>query len=349
MAIYKLQGNKITELVNTTFSNERIDEARDLQKFIINSIEAIDKDLFVISSEFGDWEDSRRRIDILCIDKDANIVVVELKRTEDGGHMELQSIRYAAMVSNMTFEKAVKAYSKYLIKNNITDIDAQEAILNFLEWSEINEDDFANDVRIILISADFSIEITTSVLWLIERDIDIKCIRIKPQKDGDNLYFDIQQIIPLPETADYQVKLREKAAEQRQARRESKRDYTKFDLSINGKIEVNLNKRQTMILTMLACSENEISPNDLMTITGEKRWIWVNKECDSKEDFENEQIQNVRKYDPSRWFNSDNELIKHDGKTFAFSNQHGKGTYELVNRIFEKYPQLNGEISKNES
>ena len=114
MAIYKLQGNKITELEQTTFSNERIDEARDLQKFIINSIETIDKDLFVISSEFGDWEDSRRRIDILCIDKDANLVVVELKRTEDGGHMELQSIRYAAMVANMTFEKAVKAHTKYL-------------------------------------------------------------------------------------------------------------------------------------------------------------------------------------------------------------------------------------------
>lgn len=101
MAIYKLNGDKIIELTKTTFSNEKISEARDLQKFIINSIEVIDKDLLVISSEFGDWEDSRRRIDILCIDKDANLVVIELKRTEDGGHMELQSIRYAAMVANM--------------------------------------------------------------------------------------------------------------------------------------------------------------------------------------------------------------------------------------------------------
>lgn len=349
MAIYKLHGNKITELVNTTFQNEHIDEAKDLQKFIINSIEAVDKDLFVISSEFGDWEDSRRRIDILCIDKDANIVVVELKRTEDGGHMELQSIRYAAMVANMTFEKAVKAYSKYLIKNNITDIVAQEAILNFLEWSEVSEDEFANDVRIILVSADFSIEITTSVLWLIERDIDIKCIRIKPQKDGENLYFDIQQIIPLPETADYQVKLREKAAEQRQARRESKRDYSKFNLIINGMSYENLNKRQTMILVIQSCVNSGIAPTELMKITGGKRWIWTDKECFSKDEFENDNIQNVRKYDPSRWFNEDEELIKYDGKTYAFSNQHGKGTFEMVKSIFEKYSDLKGVISKSES
>ncbi len=77
MAIYKLEGNEIKELAQTTFSNEKIDEARDMQKFIINSIEVIEKDLFVISSEFGDWEDSRRRIDILCVDKDANLVVIE--------------------------------------------------------------------------------------------------------------------------------------------------------------------------------------------------------------------------------------------------------------------------------
>lgn len=349
MAIYKLEGNRIKELVQTTFSNEKIDEARDMQTIIINSVGAIEQGLFVISSEFGDWEDSRRRIDILCLDKDANLVVVELKRTEDGGHMELQSIRYAAMIANMTFDKAVKAYTKYLKKNNIGDIEPQEAILDFLGWSEINEDDFANDVRIILVSADFSIEITTSVLWLIERDIDIKCIRIKPQKDGDNLYFDIQQIIPLPETADYQVKLREKAAEQRQARRESKRDYSKFDLTIKGKTQENLNKRQTMILTMKTCVENGVSPTELMTITGDKRWIWINKDCETKEEFENEEIQNVRKYDPSRWFNADNELICYNGKTYAFSNQHGKGTYEMVKKIFEKYSELDGEIRKNES
>ena len=103
MPIYKLEGQKIVDLHQTTFSNEGIGEAQDLQKLIINSIEKVEKNLFVLSSEFEDWEDSRRRIDILCLDKDANLVVVELKRTEDGGHMDLQSIRYAAMVANMTF------------------------------------------------------------------------------------------------------------------------------------------------------------------------------------------------------------------------------------------------------
>lgn len=344
MPIYKLEGQKIVELQKTTFSNEKIDEAKHLQRFIINSIETVEKNLFVLSSEFGDWEDSKRRIDILCLDKNANLVVVELKRTEDGGHMELQSIRYAAMVANMTFEKAVKAFQHYIEKNNLGIQNPQEVILNFLEWDDVNEEEFANDVRIILVSADFSKEVTTSVLWLIERDIDIKCIRIRPQKDGNNLYFDIQQIIPLPETTDYQVKLREKAAEQRQARRESSRDYSRFDVTINGKSEYNLNKRQTIHFVISESVYFGINPQDLMKLTGDKRWIWVDKVCHSRQEFEIEEIKNARNYDPSRWFNEDHELIIHDGRTYAFSNQHGKGTYDLVKKIFNQYPELQGEI-----
>jgi hypothetical protein len=349
MPIFKLDGDKIIELKQTTFSNERIDEANDLQKFLINSIETVEKDLFVISSEFGDWEDSRRRIDILCLDKHANLVVVELKRTEGGGHMELQAIRYAAMVSNLTFDKAVHAYQHYLKKIGVEKIDPQEEILNFLEWDEVNEEKFANDVRIILVAADFSKEITTSVLWLIERDIDIKCIKIKPQKDGGNLYFDIQQIIPLPEATDYTIKLREKAAEQRQARRESNRDYSKYNITIGDISEMNLNKRQTMHLAVSQAVKLGISPERLMELTDPKRWIWVNKLCNSKDEFERLGIQNVRNYDPTRWFNADHELIQFDGKTYAFSNQHGTVTFDLVTRIFRKFPELNGEITKNES
>lgn len=349
MPIYKLKGNQIIELEQTTFTIERIDEARDLQKFIINSIETVEKNLLVISSEFGDWEDSKRRIDILCLDKNANLVVVELKRTEDGGHMELQSIRYAAMVANMTFEKAVVTFKDYIEKNNLEIEDPQEAILNFLEWDDVNKEEFANDVRIILVSANFSKEITTSVLWLIERDIDIKCIRIKPQKDGSNLYFDIQQIIPLPETADYQVKFREKASEQRQARREDNRDYSKFNLTIQGRTKTNLNKRQAIHSTISECVKSGISPQELMRLTGQRRWIWVNTECGSKEEFEAKEIENTRSYDSSRWFNDDDELITWQGKTYAFSNQHGKGTYELVKTIFSEHPELHGGIQKIES
>ena len=67
--------------------------------------------------------------------------------------------------------------------------------------------------------ADFSKELTTAVLWLIDRNIDIRCVRLKPYKmDGGTLLLDVQQIIPLPETATFQTQIGVKNQAERQNR-----------------------------------------------------------------------------------------------------------------------------------
>ena len=90
--------------------------------------------------------------------------------------------------------------------------------MDFLKWDEPDEDNFAQDVRIVLVAADFSRELTTSVMWLNERDLDIRCVRIRPYMDGGRVLVDVQQVIPLPEAQDYIVRIREKAVKERQDR-----------------------------------------------------------------------------------------------------------------------------------
>ena len=97
MSIYELAATSIQKVKQTTFAEKGIFEKIDLQRLLCDAIDVIAEDCMVIAEEFGNWEDSKRRIDLLCIDREANLVVVELKRTEDGGHMDLQAIRYAAM------------------------------------------------------------------------------------------------------------------------------------------------------------------------------------------------------------------------------------------------------------
>src|SRR3954462_2371887 len=130
MPIYEITQSAIRKLGETTFSAAGIRERSDLQRLLRSNVEVISPDTLVISEEFGDWEDSRRRIDLLGLDRDANLVVIELKRTEDGGHMELQAIRYAAMVSILTFEKVVDVYANYLRRTG-QEIDARTSLLEF--------------------------------------------------------------------------------------------------------------------------------------------------------------------------------------------------------------------------
>ena len=120
--------------------------------------------------------------------------------------MELQALRYAAMVSTLTFKKAINIYQKYLDKRSL-EKNAEQEIKDFLGWDEPLEDQFPTDVRIVLASANFSKELTTTVMWLNERNLDIRCVRIQPYKLGDRVLLDIEQIIPLPEAEDYQVKV----------------------------------------------------------------------------------------------------------------------------------------------
>jgi hypothetical protein len=219
MALYEITSDNLAKISETSFELAGVRERADLQRLLKKQIDVIAPDTLVIAEEFGEWEESKRRIDLLALDKNANLVVIELKRTEEGGHMELQAIRYAAMVSTMTFEGVVDIYGRYLTTNGI-DADPRGKILDFLGWEEPDEDSFAQDVRIVLVSANFSKELTTAVMWLNKRDLDIRCIRLIPYQDSGRVLIDVQQVLPLPEAAEYQIKIREKEQRERKEKAE---------------------------------------------------------------------------------------------------------------------------------
>ena len=215
MALFEMTGENLTAISETSFDIEGIYERRDLQRHLKKNISVLAPDLMVIAEEYGDWVDSLRRVDLLCIDKDANLVVVEIKRTNDGGHMELQAIRYAAMLSTMTWKQLIEAHVTYLsAEGNPTD-KAEADILAFLHLEIPDEEGFGKDVRIILASSNFSKEITMAVLWLNDHGLDIQCIKLKPYRLQDRLLLDVQQIIPLPEAAEFQTQIRAKETAER--------------------------------------------------------------------------------------------------------------------------------------
>ena len=228
MTLFEMKDELFRPITEASFSEMNVRERGDLQRLLRTQIEVIDDELYVLAEEFSDWEDSKRRIDLLALDKQANLVVIELKRTSDGGHMELQAVRYASMISSMTFEQAVRVHGAFLTKMGESSEEAQARILDFLEWDEPDEESFGDDVRIILVSEDFGKELTTAVLWLRSRDIDIRCVRLKPYHDDNKKFIDVQQIIPLPEAEDYQVQLREKEQRRRSTQRGERWDQSKF-------------------------------------------------------------------------------------------------------------------------
>ena len=329
MAIYEYNNDSLQKVAMANFKDLGIKEREDLQRLLRDQIQVVAPDCFVIDEEFSEWEDSNRRIDLLAIDREANLVVIELKRTNDGGHMELQAIRYASMVSTMTFEQAVKIHAKYLKRRGVAG-NAEQRLLDFLEWDSGSEDDFGRDVRLVLVSADFSVELTSAVLWLTERDIDIRCVRIRPYHKDGQVLLDVQQIIPLPEAEEYQVRIKEKQKNDRKKRLFNP-DLTKYDVVVGPEAFEKLSKRHTIFHVVRYLLSQGVSPRDVadaMPKRGYDRLFYsVDGIANSTDDFTrfaDEQAEKIsRPFQPKRYFCEDEQLFKFEDRTYAFSNQWG--------------------------
>ncbi|WP_408901157.1 hypothetical protein [Photobacterium piscicola] len=318
MSLYNISNKSLTALTQTTFAAEGLLERQDLQEALKGCIGAIAPDCLVISEEFSDWEDSRRRIDLLAIDKRANLVVIELKRDEIGAHMELQSLRYAAMISTMTFDKACSYFEEYIEKEEL-ELNARQTILDFVDLDESSLDDFGNDVRIVLASANFGKELTTSVLWLRDKGIDISCVRLTPYRYNDDVLINAEQIIPVPEVEEYQVKFREKQVEQRTSKK-TQRDYSKY--RFNGQI---YNKRK-LALAILTHWINVKKPTDLAEVHRSLEGYNLPRAVALFD-------QITEKY-LNRYHSSENDLLTLDsGELIAISNQWGDNIPRLLDAM----------------
>ncbi|HUQ21184.1 MAG TPA: hypothetical protein VM099_16310 [Gemmatimonadaceae bacterium] len=286
-------------------------------------------DTMVISEEFSSWDRSDRRIDLLGIDRQARLVVVELKRTKDDGHVDLQALRYAAMVSKMTFEEAVETLRRYYAQRQKDD-DPKVRLLEFLGWNDSADGRFGDDVRIVLAAADFSPEVTSTVLWMNERDLDFRCVRLQPYRLGTSILLDVQQIIPLPEAADYQVQIRQKQRETRAAAEQSV-DWTRHDVDTGNELHRRLYKREVIFVVSRFLVQHGIAPDDIERTVGRRLFESADGQVDGSS-FRSE-IAKRRPNDAiavKRFFCGDDQLMIFSGRTYAVSNQWSKDTMEAA-------------------
>lgn len=88
---------------------------------------------------------------------------------------------------------------------------------DFLEVEELDEVVLnpGNGQRLFFVAANFRKEVTATVLWLREHQIDARCIKVTPYAFGEELLVDIQPVIPTPEAADFMIGMAEKDAEEK--------------------------------------------------------------------------------------------------------------------------------------
>lgn len=340
---------RLKPLTKTSFKDQGLDETNHLHpllKSYIGSSDGILDDIMIVAEEFNEWKCSNRSVDFLAVDREANLVVIEVKKTGYGGHAELQSIRYAAMISKITFDKIVQVYHNFMIDNNI-DGDASDKLQKFFGWKTVDENLFGREVKIVIASSGFSDELAISVTWLRNTcSLDIKCLKIEPWLHGKDLLIDATIVIPAPGTEDFDFESSEKKQKERQST--SGKDHSRYDVSVSGvEYGKKMAKNRAMhALIKALVNENKCSPQEINETTTRLDLFYVVPE---KVDAANayEYIANkISENKAGRFFCSqDDDIFHHDDKTYLVTNGWSLDKFEqAVEELKAKYTELGIEV-----
>ena len=216
-------ANRLNRLEEKRFSDLKLREREHLQEWLANQPDALGEDLLIIQKEFDGFADTRERLDLLALDKDGQLVVIENKLDDTGRDVTWQALKYTAYVSSLTKAQIIDIDQLYL-NRYAGGGNAVQQLCEFLEVEELEEVVLnpGNGQRLMFIAANFRKEVTATVLWLREHQIDARCFKVVPYQFGDELLVDIQPVIPTPEAAEFMIGMAEKETEAKTAHGEQK-------------------------------------------------------------------------------------------------------------------------------
>ncbi|WP_142414063.1 DUF4268 domain-containing protein [Hathewaya massiliensis] len=215
MYLINKEVNRISSVQQKNFTELGFKERAHLQEWIAYNPKCLGEELLIIQKEFDGFDDTRERLDLLALDKHGNLVIIENKLDDTGRDVTWQSLKYASYCSSLSKNQIKDIYQKYLDTQGIEE-KAEDKIIDFFD--NIDYEDITlnsgQSQRIIMVAGSFRKEVTSTVLWLMNYKLNIKCIKVTPYQLGEQLFLDLRQIIPIKEAEEYTIKMAEKSEEE---------------------------------------------------------------------------------------------------------------------------------------
>lgn len=170
------------------------------------------EDLLIIQKEFSGFSDTQERLDLLALDKQGALLIIENKLDDTGRDVTWQALKYASYCSGLSKSNIANIYQNYLDKVK-PGAKAEDLLCEFFGNQDFADITLNKGVtqRIILIAANFRKEVTSTVLWLLNFKVRLQCFRATPYAMGDELFLNVEQIIPTQDTEEYMIGMAEKA------------------------------------------------------------------------------------------------------------------------------------------
>lgn len=208
-------ANRLIPLTNRSFSELGFQERRHLQEWIAREPSALGEELLIIQKEFAGFSDTQERLDLLALDRQGSLVIIENKLDDTGRDVTWQALKYASYCAALTKNEILRIFQDHLDREE-PGARAEERLCDFFEAPDLEEValNAGFTQRIILVAARFRKEVTSTVLWLSNFRLRIQCFKVTPYSMGDDLYMNIEQIIPTKDAEDFMIGLADKARDE---------------------------------------------------------------------------------------------------------------------------------------
>lgn len=212
--VFTVKGTQATPLTNVDISSLNFLERKHLQEWVLNQPEIIGDDVLVITFEFDRWSSPSGvapsdRLDVLGISQEGRLVVAELKRGKVPDTVDLQAIKYAAMSSRFDEDLLTELHMEFLNreKHGEGQVTLEEAAVNITQHVDgaITAELLLNP-KILILAEEFSVTVTSSVIWLVEQGLDITLKQYKAyQTSSGEIVLTVSQFYPVADVAAFQA------------------------------------------------------------------------------------------------------------------------------------------------
>lgn len=204
----------------------------DFESLIVANPSLAGEELLVLGRQLKEFQEDDKRLDVLAVDRNGEIVLIELKVDEDFGVTDLQALAYAAAYANKTGEHFVATLVGWMKRNGTPDATvegAKKTLTEFLGLDDFSDWEPSQHVRIKLIAPNFPRRVLATVKWLGDLyGMRIEAIRARLFDAGADLQCSFERVLPLPGAEEFDLTVREREKRKRDENTARRPDVINF-------------------------------------------------------------------------------------------------------------------------
>lgn len=229
--VFTVSGSTATAAQSISLAEAGLKEREHLQEWVIANPQVLGPDVMIVAFEFGRWAAfsgavERDRLDILALDKEGHLIVIELKRDKAPDTVDMQALKYAALVSRFTRDDLDKVHAEYLSRSRGEAVDPDTAATELDEWATMTEDSLRLP-RLVLMATAFPTTVTATVVFLHQQlGLDIRLLAFQAYRTAHDVLLTVSQHYPPPDVEEFVLSPEVNEAKQARTKRQTKQRET---------------------------------------------------------------------------------------------------------------------------